>query len=296
MPERVSLRIDGREVAAREGITVAAAIENDGQRALRRSVSGEGRGVLCAMGICFECCVSIDGVAHRRACMELVRDGMSISTGEPRFPIPDSRFPTPGESLQCDVAVVGAGPAGIAAACRAAESGARVVILDEGLVPGGQIYRHLPGREVPAGARAWIDRLARSGATVQNAAAVFDAARSETGWRVFTETPEGVCTVAARSLVLATGARELFLPFPGWTLPGVYGAGAAQALWKSGACLRGRTAVVAGSGPLLLPVAASLVKAGVNVEIVAEQAAPAALASFGAGLLRTPSKLLEAAR
>ena len=102
--------------------------------------------------------------------------------------------------------------------------------------------------------------------------------------------------MSARRLVLATGARELFLPFPGWTLPGVFGAGGAQALWKSGADLRGRTAIVAGSGPLLLPVAASLTKAGARVVLVAEQASWISLAGFAAGLALAPSKILEAAR
>ncbi len=75
-----------------------------------------------------------------------------------------------------------------------------------------------------------------------------------TGFRVLAEAGQGsVLVVHARALVLATGARELFLPFPGWTLPGVMGAGGAQAMKKMGADLRGRTAVVAGSGPAASP-------------------------------------------
>jgi thioredoxin reductase len=105
-----------------------------------------------------------------------------------------------------------------------------------------------------------------------------------------------VLAVSARAIVLATGSRELFLPFPGWTLPGVYGAGGAQALWKSGAPLTGRTAVVGGSGPLLLPVAASLAKAGARVAAVVEQAAFPSLAAFALSLARSPSRIREAVR
>ncbi len=76
MPETVALTIDGRASSAPAGITVAAALENAGARVCRTSVAGEPRGVLCAMGICFECRVAVDGVPHRRACMEIVRDGM----------------------------------------------------------------------------------------------------------------------------------------------------------------------------------------------------------------------------
>jgi NADPH-dependent 2,4-dienoyl-CoA reductase/sulfur reductase-like enzyme len=268
-------------------ITVAAALENVGRRALRRSVRGEPRGVLCAMGICFECRVEIEGAPHRRACMELE----GARRAESRLAGSET------EEIEGEVAVVGAGPAGVAAACRAAESGARTVVLDENPAPGGQIHRHLPGKPPPDGARAWLDRLASSGALVRNGVSVVDAVAHGDGFRLFGETiTGGPVTVRARRVVLATGARELFLPFPGWTLPGVMGAGGAQAMAKMGADFRGRTAVVAGSGPLLLPVAAFLENAGAEVALVAEQASFASLGRFLARLLLRPAKLLEAAR
>ena len=302
MPETVVFTCDGRAVEAPAGVTVAAALEG---AVLRRSVTGEPRGVLCAMGICFECRVTIDGRAHRRACMEMVRAGMDVRTGEVEFPVSSLEAPVE-ERLDCDVAVVGGGPAGVAAASRAAEAGARTVLLDEGATPGGQIHRHLPGREAPPAARAWLARLAQSGAGIRSGVSVFDASRIEARenapapWRLLglhqARGADGVLAVSARAIVLATGSRELFLPFPGWTLPGVYGAGGAQALWKSGASLAGRTAVVAGSGPLLLPVAASLAKAGARVAAVVEQAGLAALAGFMLALGRSPSRIREAVR
>lgn len=296
MAERVTLRVDGSAVSTDAGVSVAAALESAGadRRTLRRSVSGEPRGVLCAMGICYECRVTIDGQPHRRACMETVREGMEVRTREETFPA--SRLELRVEELECDVAVLGGGPAGIAAACRAGEAGARTLLLDDGGSPGGQIHRRLPGREAPPAARAWLGRLAQSGARALSRAAVFDAARSAEAWRLSARTADGVLVVRAQAVVLAAGARELFLPFPGWTLPGVYGAGGAQALWKSGASLAGRTAVVGGSGPLLLPVAASLAKAGARVARVVEQAGALAVSAFGASLLRRPGKLVEAAR
>jgi NADPH-dependent 2,4-dienoyl-CoA reductase/sulfur reductase-like enzyme len=200
------------------------------------------------------------------------------------------------ETLKGDVAVVGGGPAGIAASCRAAESGASVVLLDEGIVPGGQIHRHRPGEEVPRGARPWIARLSRSGARVALEASVFDAERDGEGWLLRVLAGGRPLFVRARRLVLATGARELFLPFPGWTLPGVVGAGAAQALLKSGGVVAGRTAVVAGSGPLLLAAAAALAKGGADVALVAEQAERRALLVFAGALLGFPGKIFEGGR
>src|SRR5690606_13974024 len=101
--------------------------------------------------------------------------------------------------------------------------------------------------------------------------------------------------VEAPAMVLATGARELFLPFPGWTLPNVLGVGGAQALHKMGASFAGKVVVVAGSGPLLLPVAAVLARAGARIRMVAEQAPRTAVGRFAAGLWREPRNLVEAA-
>src|SRR5262249_10293659 len=95
-------------------------------------------------------------------------------------------------------------------------------------------------------------------------------------------------------LVLATGARERFLPFPGWTLPNVMGAGGLQALVKSGLPIAGKRVAVAGSGPLLLAVAKYLREHGAQVPLVAEQAAGASGDRFGLGLIRHPSKWAQA--
>jgi NADPH-dependent 2,4-dienoyl-CoA reductase/sulfur reductase-like enzyme len=102
--------------------------------------------------------------------------------------------------------------------------------------------------------------------------------------------------VAYNSLVLATGARERFLPFPGWTLPNVMGAGGLQALVKGGLPIEGRSVAVAGSGPLLLAVAAYLHKRGARIALIAEQAAAPRLARFAVDLLSEPAKLREAMR
>jgi NADPH-dependent 2,4-dienoyl-CoA reductase/sulfur reductase-like enzyme len=196
------------------------------------------------------------------------------------------------ERLRVDVAVVGAGPAGLAAACTAAEAGAAVALLDEAPVPGGQIWRQGPASRPARAARQWIERLRRSGARHLAGASVVDAPGPGT---LLAERGGGALQVTWRALVLATGARELFLPFPGWTLPNVLGIGGAQALLKAGGEFRGKRVVIAGSGPLLLPVAASLARAGARVALVAEQADLASVLRFAAGLLARPTKLVEAA-
>lgn len=78
----ITLKVNNRSVTVEDGTTVAAAIINSGLGEFRRSVSGEKRGPLCGMGICFECRVTIDGVPHRRSCTTLAEEGMEIVTDE----------------------------------------------------------------------------------------------------------------------------------------------------------------------------------------------------------------------
>jgi NADPH-dependent 2,4-dienoyl-CoA reductase/sulfur reductase-like enzyme len=194
-----------------------------------------------------------------------------------------------------DVVVIGGGPAGIAAASAAAEAGARVVMIDEGPGPGGQIWRPGVRSSPPRAARRWIARLNASGAEILRSTSVVDAQRVGGHLIVIAECGGVGREIGAQALVVATGARERFLPFPGWTLPNVVGVGGAQALAKNGTSFRGKRVVIAGSGPLLLPVAASLTRNGARLLIVAEQAPRARVARFAAGLWRRPLTLLQAA-
>ncbi|HSN79778.1 MAG TPA: FAD/NAD(P)-binding oxidoreductase [Rhodoferax sp.] len=191
-----------------------------------------------------------------------------------------------------DLLIIGAGPAGLAAALAAAPSGARIIVIDDNIAPGGQIWRDGPAAVLPTQALRLREAVARC-ANVQvrcgtrvisvigtNALLLEDAER---GW-----------TQHFDKLILCTGARELLLPFPGWTLPGVTGAGGLQALIKAGLPVRGERIVIAGSGPLLLAAAATARKAGARVLRVAEQASLGHVATFAAQLRRWPSKALQA--
>jgi len=108
--------------------------------------------------------------------------------------------------------------------------------------------------------------------------------------------PNETVRVRAPNVIIATGARERFLPFPGWTLPNVMGVGGAQAMLKSGMDVRGKRVIVAGSGPLLFPVAGAMSAAGARVVVVAEQAPARRLRAFALSLWSRPSTLLAAAR
>jgi len=198
-----------------------------------------------------------------------------------------------------DVLVVGAGPAGIAAAAAAAESGLHTVVLDDNPSAGGQIWRsdlhHNTHKD--RGKQQALKRLAGSGAEVLGGYRVFDIETDRALKAIHEEGDESsVISFRYEQLVLATGARERFLPFPGWTLPGVFGAGGLQALVKGGLRIEGKRVIVAGTGPLLLAVASYLRKSGAHVVCVAEQAPASRLARFTASLWRRPAKVWQGIR
>ena len=194
--------------------------------------------------------------------------------------------------LRAGLVVVGAGPAGLAAAWAASRAGVDVVLLDSGPVAGGQVWRARRGVAAAPVARA-LAGLARAGVRVLTGTKVVMPLPGRT---LLVELPEGARRLHWTRLVLATGARERLLPFPGWTLPGVFGAGGLQALVKGGWPIRGQRVLVAGTGPLLLAAAATLRREGAALAGLAEEADPRALARFGTTLLAHPGKGLQALR
>ncbi|WP_117214570.1 NAD(P)/FAD-dependent oxidoreductase, partial [Allorhizocola rhizosphaerae] len=165
-----------------------------------------------------------------------------------------------------DVIVIGAGPAGLAAAVAACSK--RVLLLDSAPRPGGQYWRHRAGHEPRSRAfRALVRQLGRIDYR-PNSSVWF----VEPGFTVHTRD----ASYSADRLVIATGAYDRSLPFPGWDLPGVVTAGGAQALLKGQGVAIGQRVVVSGAGPFLLPVAAGLARAGVRVMGVFEAGRPQA--------------------
>lgn len=168
-----------------------------------------------------------------------------------------------------DALIVGAGPAGMAAATVLAESGARVCVVDDQPGPGGQIWRGREsgrsdrmlaalGDDYQAGA-ASIARFRASGAEYRPLTQMWQI---EPGWRVFTKRDGRASFSEARAVLLATGAQERPVPFAGWTLPGVMTVGGAQILLKTSAQVPQGPVWIAGSGPLPLLYMTQLVELG----------------------------------
>ncbi len=172
-----------------------------------------------------------------------------------------------------DIVVIGAGPSGMAAACVAAENGARTLVLDEQGTPGGQIYRAIekshPGSGPDFGpsyakGRSLSERFRQSGAEYVSGAAVWlVSANREIGY-----SHDGISRLlTADQVIIATGAQERPIPVPGWTLPGVMTVGAAQILLKD-AGVAMENAIFAGTGPLLYAAVYQYLKAGIPIKAV----------------------------
>lgn len=176
-----------------------------------------------------------------------------------------------------DVVVLGAGPAGMAAAARLRAMGVAVTLIDEQPAPGGQIWRNVEanqntqigkglGSDYAAGAAA-ATALRRSGCVLRFGTQLWqlEDGQSEANWRVFVKAAAGLDVLPASVVLLAGGAQERPNPFPGWTLPGVLSVGAAQILLKSAGQIPAEPVWVAGSGPLPLLYMTQLVALGGRV-------------------------------
>lgn len=170
-----------------------------------------------------------------------------------------------------ELMVIGAGPAGLAAAQSASALGVEVTLIDEQPCPGGQIFRRGPTGVTPklpryaARLSEIYDNPSRAGISYLSGHCLWGVAGDGT---VFIASNRGTQAYVPRTLILATGAYEWVLPTPGWTLPGVISAGGAQALLKTSGVVAGRRIAVGGCGPLLLQVAAQMVIGGAEVAAV----------------------------
>jgi NADPH-dependent 2,4-dienoyl-CoA reductase/sulfur reductase-like enzyme len=290
MSESISFTFEGREVTGRRGESLAAALIAAGLRGFRTTRTGAERGIFCGMGVCQDCLVEVDGQSNRRACMvkldrpmTIRREGFARELPMPARGVPPRTADDIPEETP-EILVVGAGPGGLSAAIAARRAGAEVVILDERPLPGGQYFKqisvdaaaappdaqHEEGRRLIEQARALGVEI-RSGVEIWGAFPPATLAASQDGI---------VRSFAPKRLIVAAGAYERGVPFPGWTLPGVMTTGAAQTLWRSYRRLAGKRILIAGNGPLNFQVATELSAGGAEIAAVVELAEMPAVGSM----------------
>jgi len=197
------------------------------------------------------------------------------------------------------IIIVGGGPAGLNAAKYAANAGADVALIDSGVRLGGQYWRHTGDEALDQSLHHNFDQ----------GSLLIDAVKANPRITLYLESQIWSASVIddsivlrtskdifiTKKLVIATGAYDRSLPFPGWDIPGVMTAGAAQALLKGSGVIAGKKIVIGGTGPFLLPVAAGMSSHGGNIVGVIEAAGKAAWGKGFGALLKNPAKALEGA-
>jgi thioredoxin reductase/ferredoxin len=264
----ITVHYQDQAVPAQPGSSIAAALTAAGIRVCRHSSAGD-RGLFCGMGVCGECSIEVDGGPGQLACMTHVHDGMRLRP-QPTAPSANTAAvpePPPHEQvLRAEVLVVGGGPAGLAAAATAAEAGADVLLVDDRGGLGGQYYKQPldPAASDPqhAAGRGLIQRVQAAGVRVYSGVRVWGA---DGPGRLYGARGRERFELRAERLILATGAYERAVPFPGWTLPGVMTTGAGQSLLRGYQTTPGDRVLVAGNGPLNVQLAAEVVRAGGSV-------------------------------
>jgi sarcosine oxidase, subunit alpha len=281
----VEFEFDGRKLQGHEGETIAAALHAAGVRVLRHSIKlGRPRGFFCAIGRCSSCLMTVDGVPNVMTCVTPLRAGMRVETQKGKGVIPneaqpprpaDSRYPRDLGSVP--LAIVGGGPAGLSAAVSAGRLGVRSIVIDENRKPGGQLVKqthmffgsrehHARVRGVDIGAKL-LEDLDGLPVTIMTGTTVLGLYPG----RVLSLLRDGRAhRLSADAVILATGASENMLAFPGSDLPGVYGAGAVQTLMNVDGVAPGKRVLMVGAGNIGLIVSYQLLQAGVEVAAVIE--------------------------
>jgi sarcosine oxidase subunit alpha len=284
----VTFTFNGKELRARQGEVISSALFANGIAVFgHHPKDGSAQGLFCANGQCSQCLVMADGVPVK-GCMVPVREGMRVTAcdGVPRLPGMDSPSTgfNPVRTVETDVLIIGGGPAGITAALELAPHGTDILIVDDKRRLGGKLVLQTHSffgtvEDCFAGTRGIdiADRLARDVSTYDNIQVVLDstAVACYSDRKIGVVGPDEYFLVSPRRLLIAAGAREKALAFPGCDLPGVYGAGAFQTLVNRDLVRPSERILIVGAGNVGLIAAYHALQAGIGVVGVVE-ALPAA--------------------
>ena len=245
------------------------------------------RGFFCGIGKCASCRMRINGIPNVRTCLEKVKEGINVEIQDKVADLPDANFAEKRiEYLDCDVLVVGGGPAGLCAALESAKYGVKVILIDENYRLGGQLikqtHKFFGSKDEMAGkrgidiAKELEDQIRRNkNIKVLLRSTVFGYYESKKNHLFgiaerLDDFSEKIYKVECKNAIIATGASENMLVFPNNDLPGVYGAGGVQTLVNVYGVKPGKRVLMVGSGNVGLIVSYQLLQAGVEVKAVVE--------------------------
>lgn len=290
--KEISFYFNNKKIFGEENDTIASALHAAGIKKLSTSLKYDNpRGFFCGIGKCSSCLMRVDGIPNVRTCIVPLKEGISVEMQDKLADLPDAKFIGKSKkTLNVDILVIGAGPAGLCAAIEGAKQGAHVLIVDENQCVGGQLtkqtHKFFGSQQERAGTRGItiakelennLRKLEKDGKIqVMLDSTVIGYYESEKKHRFGVVKRCGyesrLYEVNCDVVILACGAMENMLLFPGNDLPGVYGAGAVQTLMNVYGVKPGEKVVMVGAGNVGLIVSYQLLQAGIEVDRVVEAA------------------------
>ncbi|MEA1963923.1 MAG: FAD-dependent oxidoreductase [Candidatus Aerophobetes bacterium] len=284
---KVEFSFDGEKMWGYEGEPIAAALHANGVRVLRRSIKlNRPRGFYCAIGNCSSCLMKVNGEPNVKVCVEKLKEDMVVETQKGKGDLSTAKISPVSSSREgkrirkTDIAVIGAGPAGLLAAISAHQMGAKVTLLDRDSKLGGQLIKQTHmffGSEEQYASIRGIDiadilanKLDREKTDIMLDATVVGYYREDGVLGI--EQNNRFIKIKPERIIVATGASERVLAFPNNDLPGIYGAGAAQTLMNEHGVVPGDNVLMVGAGNIGLIVSYQLMQAGINVKAIIDAA------------------------
>ncbi|MCD6171931.1 MAG: FAD-dependent oxidoreductase [Thermoplasmata archaeon] len=277
---KINFYFNGIKMEAYEGETIASALHANGIKVLSHSRKGRARGFFCGIGKCSSCLMTVNGTPNVRTCITMVKDGMIVE-GD-KYDLPESfpyRKPIK-EKIDVSMAIVGAGPAGLAAAIESAENGIDAILIDENPRLGGQLikqtHKFFGSSREGAGKRGIeiakeLEEEATKKAKILLNTSVIGYYDKGYHFLVAANQMDGILyEIKAKKIIFSTGAQENMLVFEGNDLPGVYGAGGVQTLTNVYGVKPGNSGVIIGAGNVGLILSYQLLQAGVDVKAIVE--------------------------
>lgn len=277
----VKFTFNGREMIGRIGEMVSSAVFANGEHIFgHHHKDGSAQGIFCANGQCSQCALIIDGIPLK-SCIVPLEEGMIVKSVEGLPALEDLEPPSlrSVESIETDVLIIGAGPSGMAAAKELGASGLNVILADDKDRLGGKLVLQTHkffGSEEDCRAGVRGTKIAQLLAEELTEFSSIDVWLQSIVLAVFSDgtigirKPDGYKIVKPKQLLVAAGAREKSLPFPGCTIPGVYGAGAFQTLVNRDQIRCSERLFILGGGNVGLIGAYHALQAGMTVVGLAE--------------------------
>lgn len=281
--KEVKFYFEGNEIKGYENETIAIALYANGINIFSWNEVGRPRGAFCMIGKCSSCFMVVNGTPNVRTCREPVREGLRVERqrGLPRAPYEHTSLEySKEEVINTDVLVIGGGPAGMAAALKAAEYGLNVILVEDHYKLGGQLikqtHKFFGSKDLFGGLRGFqiAEIFTKELKKHKNIMILTETI----AYGIFRELWVGLASrknntiyrVKSKNIIITTGAYENYIAFSGNDLPGVMGAGGAQTIMNEYGVKPGDRALIVGAGNVGLIVAYQLLQAGVKVEAIVE--------------------------